>query len=200
MAQGDIFRVTANFSGPQGQLRQWVWHYIQESAGSPSLADVIDAVITILAAVWALIDAYIDTDSVGETLELALWDAGLQQFDTVIVDDIDTLVGDGDDLGSPGNVAPYITFFTSLARSRGKKFLFDIGRVNQVDGLLDGAMLANMILAGDQWNNAFNIDGVVFRPGNFNRPTEDFRSWQTNAVGVGAFTGSQYRRLPGRGA
>jgi len=199
MAIGDILRVTATFTGPQAQILQWVWHYILTDDSSYDGTGAAAGIIEMLDAAWAEIDQLVDASTAGDTLDIALWDSTANEFNGIGTGDISHLVGTAVNQGSPGNVAPYVTFPTALPKSRGKKFLFTTDKEAGSDGALSGTTIAAMASFAAIFNNQVELGLAVARPGNFNLPTEVFRQWLTTSVGVGAFSGSQYRRLPGRG-
>lgn len=199
MAVNDILRATATFSGPNGNTRQWVWHYRQNAEGDPDLADVIAAILTLLQAIWAFIKTHTDNGVQGESLDLALYDQALDQWDTLQTTSLIGLTGDVAGNGMPGNVSPFITFFTPVGRSRGKKFLFDISTGDITDGALAATFIADMVDAGELWSDTVTVDTIPFKPGNFNQEQGIFRGWFNDQIAVGLFSGSQYRRLPGRG-
>ena len=199
MAVNDIFKATASFTGPQGQTFQWVWHYIQ-TAGASILSQVlIDAIEAMLADAWAEIEDSVTTLVVGDTLDLAVYDSGAGEFNTIKTNDISALAGTGAADSSPANCAPFVTFFTSVGRSRGKKFLFGILEAALTNGQISAGLLVAAALFGAFFNNSVTQGSNTFAPGNFNLPTETFRQWNPTELGVGIFSGSQYRRLPGRG-
>lgn len=200
MAQDNIFRVTATFQSPWSDIAQWVWHYKQIDPGGTLTLQLINAILAILQAVWGHIDSQIDQDWSGQTLDLALWDDNLKQFDTIRSVGIASLVGGAAGDGEPGNVSPFITFFTNKARSKGKKKLFGLVDSLVTNGALDASLVASMLLAASDWASDVTYSSIVHRPGNFNRATETFTEWSDTDWSVGAFTGSQYSRLPGRGA
>lgn len=199
MALNDVFRLTASFSGPQGQLWQWVWHMRQDTAQTLSPTQLIDEVESNLALAWADIASHVTSTVLGDTLQLAAWDDIAKQFDTIRTNDISSLQGSALTEYFPGNVAPYCTFPTNLGRSIGKKFLFGIVEAAVTNGALGAGLLADIALFAAQFNNVLTAGLNDFSPGNFNLASEIFRQWSETEVGVGIFTGSQYRRLPGRG-
>lgn len=200
MALNDTFRVTANFQSGAGDIRQWVWHYTQQDAGDVTLADLVAAIIVILQAIWALLGPSVDDETEGVTLDLAVRDPATGLFDTVANGDISTLVGSAANSSMAANVSPYCTMFTAKARSRGKKKMFDVDRSLVTDSIVAGALVANLLLAAAEWNNILTVDSIRFRPGNYNYLSDTFTIWNPTPVGAGLIAGSEYQRLPGRGA
>ncbi len=200
MATNDIYRCVATWTGSLGQVFQWVWHYHQITAGTPDDSLLAAAIAANLALAWADIDNEVVDTVLGDQLEILLWDGVLNEFNGVGTADISALDGLSIADEFPSNVAPYVTFHTSKPKSRGKKFLFGIDE-GAVD---DGAPIAGMVVIMATFAAKFDApitEGVIaFRPGNFNVLTETFLEWDQTTIGIGAFTGSQYRRLPGRGA
>lgn len=200
MAVNDVYRVTANFQGWDGQLLQWVWHYIQTEAGTAATTAILNTIRTVLEAVWADLDAWINSQVIGQTLDLATFDPMLGQWNTVDNVTIAHLVGGTLNPGASFNVAPYVTFFTDLARSRGKKFIFGVTENGLTSGAVEALLLADLATAAAAWVQDIIPNQITMAPGNFNTTTQAFHQWDKATVGVGSYTGSQYRRLPGRGA
>lgn len=200
MALDDIYRVTANYESGGGDLRQWVWHYTQQDAGVTDIADLIAAIIVILQAIWDFLKSDIDSGTSGVTLDLAVRDPITGLFDTIGSGDITTMVGTALANATAGNVSPYCTMYTAKARSRGKKFMFDVEGTSVTDSVVAGALIANLLLAAAEWNNIITVNGIRYRPCNYNALKDEVNLWNPTPVGAGLFSGSQYRRLPGRGA
>ncbi len=196
---GDIFRVIATFAGIQSSLRQWVWHYRQQTGGSIDEAAFVVAIIDMLTDAWDNLAAHIVDHVTGVDLQIQLWDPVEEEFNTVETGDITALVGDSTSAGAPGNAAPFVTFPTNVGRSTGKKFLFDVLAANVGDGLCTAALLADMALYAANFNDTIIEGGNTFRPTNFTPATGANRLWLQTTVGVGLVSGSQYRRLLGRG-
>lgn len=199
MAIGDIVRVEAKFTGPQGQTWMWVWHYVVETAAAFLWGQILTAVTTALGSAWAEIATWIDSSVEGDSVNLLLWDSVNEEFNGVINGTISTLVGTSSAEGSPGNVAPYVTFFTSLPKSRGKKFFFGVSEAVANDGVVQSGPAGDFADFGNTLNDPVIGGGNTLTPGNFRPSSQLFFRWNNTTVGVGAFTGSQYRRLPGRG-
>lgn len=199
MAAGDIYRVTAQWQSTSGDIFQWVWHYIQATGADKDTADILTGINTILEAAWANIASAIHTSIEGDTIELAKWDSGNQQFDT-----IDTLAMDSDLDGTgtsdplPYQDAPVALFFTNVGRSLGKKFLFGIHETAQTGQTLSATVAANVALFAADLAASFLIGGDNFSPGNWNVVTELFRSW-TGTVAANLLIGTQDRRRRGIG-
>lgn len=194
-----VYRVTANFLLPWGDTAKWVWHY-QSSVASGNLnVQLIDAILALLIIIWDYLKSRIDSDVQGTELELAVYDAVDNEFNTILTRSLASLVGEAVGDGEPGNVSPFMTFPTSLAKSRGKKKLFSIVDSDITNGALSAALVAAMVLAGTAWSTTVTTTNAEYFPGNFNRPSVTFRPWDNSTVSVGAFSGSQYSRLPGRG-
>lgn len=200
MAIDDIYRVTANFTGYNAQLINWVWHYKQVDVGSPPVNTILSNIVTALTTNWDDIKSFLVPEVDGDTCDLALWDAALNRFDTIATQDISALTGTAAADGLPLNSSPYVTFFTDIGRSRGKKKIFGVAETAVTRGALDVGILAALALFAAGFDDDVSAAGVIYRPGNFNRVTETFIEWDQATVGVGAFAGSQYSRLPGRGA
>lgn len=200
MAINDVYRSVATFTLIDAQVAQWVWHYIQTGVGAPNHATLNNQIETNLTAAFADIDNHIDNSVIGNTLELLLWDSVLNQFDGVASNDISAIVGLSGTDSLPQNVAPFVGFHTALPRSRGKKFIFGWAEAAQSDGQVSALPLADLATFAAAFDNTVTAVGITFNPGNFNLPTEVFRQWTQLTVSVGLFTGSQYRRLPGRGS
>ncbi len=200
MAINDVFRSVATFLGPELQTVQWVWHYRQATGGVSDHAALNVQIEITLAAAFDDVKAHIIDNMVGNTLELLLFDPVLNEFNGVDSMSISSIVGTSIDDGYPMNVSPFVTFHTALPKSRGKKFLFGFDEDSAKDGALTVAALADLATFAARFDFR-PIEGVnTYNPGNFDPITEVFRDWTGLTVGVGLFTGSQYRRLPGRGA
>lgn len=200
MSINDVYRSVATFTGRDAQVLQWVWHYVQTLTGLPSDSLLNTAIATNLTTAWLTVDQHVDDQVVGNNLELLKWDSVLNQFNGVASNDISALVGTSAVEAMPMNVAPYVTFFTALPRSRGKKFFFGVDEATVANGLLSAAFLTSIALFAAQFDATILEGAITFNPGNFNVPTEVFRQWTQATTGLGIFSGSQYRRLPGRGA
>lgn len=199
MAANDVYRVTAQFSSSSGDIFQWVWHYLQLNGGDDDPEDIADAIVTVLTAVWAILDDSVHTSVSGDTLELAKSAGGSGDFDTIHTADISGFAGAGSATG-PANFqdAPVIKFFTSVGRSIGKKFLFGLttGAFNGQSP--SGTLLTNMALAALAWVVQPIIGSNTYAPGNHNTTTNTFRVW-TGTVEANLLTGTQDRRRRGIG-
>lgn len=199
MAIGDITRMTATFQGLNGQIYQWVWHYSQATGGAISFSALATAAKAQLAASWAEIEDFISTGVVGDTLLVAYLNPITLEFDGRATIDISEIAGVGAADGFPSNVSPYVTFFTAVARSIGKKFLFGVLESAVANGALLPGLVAAMALFLATFDNTVTEGSNTWKPGNYRFSDNSFRGWTQTSGGVGAFSGSQYRRLPGRG-
>lgn len=200
MALNDVVRVTASYSGVGGNLRQFVWHYLQAVAGDPGWSDVLDAILAVLVNAWSNIDQHISDAVEGTVIDLALWDDVAEEWNTLATADASAMVGTNAGSAMPGNVSPYVTFYTQKARSRGKKFLFDVAETVEDDGLVSGAVILDMAAFAGILNNNVPVSGVTYSPCNYNYLTGEVNNWSNTVVGTSIFSGSQYKRLAGRGA
>lgn len=199
MSINDVFRATATFTVPNATIAQWVWYYLQATTGvldKVLLANIIEAGLDVA---FNGIKADIGVNVAGATLELAQKLVGETQFNTIQTNDITSIVGTNGGDVLPQNAAPYVTFFTDIAKSRGKKFIFGTVEGMQADTSITAAFLAKMAQFGADFDVQHVVTGITYVPGNYNRPTDTFRAWDGVNIGVGIFCGSQYKRLPGRG-
>ena len=199
MALDTIFRVTAQFITPESTIAQWVWHYRQSTVGASGNQAFLDAVELLLTDAWAEIEAQIINTVVGDTLELAVYSTVLKEFDTILSNDISALNGGvaGVDM-LPHQESPVVTFFTTVGRSLGKKFLFGFVETMQAGSILTAPALVNMALFGDEFRQGITAAGNDYEAGNFNLLAELFRAW-TSTIGVNVLLGTQDRRRPGIG-
>jgi hypothetical protein len=200
MAIGDVARVVATFTGTDTQLVQWVWHYVVTAGGTQVWDAIADAIVAQLATAFDEIDLMVENGYTGNTLEVLLYDSGANEFNGVALKDISTIDGGADADALPANVAPYVTFFTDIPKSRGKKFIFGWIETQIADGVVSAAGLAALALFAAHFNNVVTDGSSSLAPGNFNAELQRFLTWSASEIGVGVFSGSQYRRLPGRGA
>lgn len=198
MAVGDRFRVTATFLMPESTIAQWVWHYIQEQSGDPDEQILLDAIETVLTAAWTEIAGDVAPVVQGDTLELAKFDAVTNKFNTTLTNDISALVGTAVDEMLPHQEAAVVKFFTPIAKSLGKKFIFGLTEAQQEDSILIASAIAALILFADEFRVRVTPQGIQFAPGNFDPVLDTFRKW-TNTVSVNAILGTQDRRRPGIG-
>lgn len=197
---GDIYRVVTTFTGDQGQAWQWVWHLYQLTGTGDTPDDLLDEIVSSFDAAWEAIDQDVASDVTGDSFELLLWDAVAKEFNGVASA---ANPYDGSNLTSenfPANVAPYVTMPTNRARNKAKKFLFGITVSNVIDGALTAGFVAAVSAFADAFTDAVNTSNAQYRLTTFNPVTEDFHLVKLVDWVVGAFSGSQYRRLPGRGA
>jgi hypothetical protein len=170
------------------------------AGGSQDWDALADAVVAMLGSAFDEIDLMVENGYVGNTLEVLLHDSGADEFNGVAIKDISAIVGGADADAFPANVAPYVTFFTDIPKSRGKKFIFGWIETQLADGVVSAAGLAALALFGAIFNNTVTDGSSTLAPGNFNAELVRFLTWSASEIGIGAFSGSQYRRLPGRGA
>lgn len=198
MAVGDRYRVTATFTMPESTIAQWVWHYIQEQAGDPDEQILLDAIETVLTAAFAEIDQAVSPKVQGDTLELALFDQLTGKFNTTLTNDISALVGTSVDEMLPHQEAAVVKFFTPIAKSLGKKFIFGLTENQQEDSILIASAITALILFADEFRIRVTPQGISFAAGNFDPVLDTFRKW-TNTVSINAILGTQDRRRPGIG-
>lgn len=196
---GDVIRITASFLSSTDELRQWVYHYVQTVGGTSVYLDLLTAVLDRLQTAWFLIDQTVELNTQGSTIALALYDSVLNQWDTLATLPSTGLVGTTLSTEAPGNVAPYVTFFTNIGRSSGHKKFFDNAE-NLFDGdVLVAGFITDLAAFAAVLDNALTESGNTWKPGNFTQATQTFTQWLGSSIGVGAVTGSEYRRLTGRG-
>lgn len=200
MAVGDIYRVTAQWTGHGGQdIAQWVWHYRQATGGDIAAATIAAAIVTNFQTAWDNIDGIVSADWTADTLELALWDAVLNQFDTIHTESpLSNLDGTGSGDNLPNQDSLVVKFFTAVGRSIGKKFIFGVLDSLQLDeSFLSTAVTPAALFAAD-FDSAVSASGATFNPGNFNSTTENFTPW-SGTVEANVLVGSQDRRRRGIG-
>ncbi len=199
MALDQVFRLTAQFTMPESTIQQWVWHIIQTTVGDVALTNLIDAAEVVLADAWAEIEDQHTDGMVGDTLELAVYDDVLNEFNTVRSNDISALVGtDAVTDMLPHQDAGLVLFFTSVGRSLGKKFISGMVETTQADSIVAAAAIVKLILFAAEFKTIITAAGNDYAPGNFNLVSEVFRQWGST-VSVGALISSQDKRKPGIG-
>lgn len=199
MALNDIIRVTYQWLQPTLDVAQLVFHYQQVTAGDPDWADVLADIGTAFLVGWALIDDRVDSDVVGDIRQLALYDAGTNEFNTIAQLNSGSSF-DGAYVAPQGGFqqSVCIKFPTALARSLGKKFLFGIGRDQYQDDTLIVGLAADALAAGLIWAQPVAATDATFQPGNWVRATGGFRPW-TGTATVLLNESSQDRRRQGFG-
>ena len=199
MAQDDIYRVTLQWLQPTLDVAQLVFHYRQVTAGDPTIAAIQAAIAANFLVGWALIDDRIDGEVTGDFMQLALYDPGADEFNTVNTTPLGAAF-DGALAGAQGGFqqAVCVKFLTNVAKSIGKKFLFGFGRDNFADDVVVVAGVAECLAAGIIWAADVVASGVTFRPGNWVRATGGFRDW-TGDVLVQLNESSQDGRRTGFG-
>lgn len=199
MAQDDIFKATATFTMPGSTVAQWVWHYEQQDSGEVDPQDLADNVRSQVGQAMNEIEDYVIDTVVGDTLQIALWDTVLKQFDTLATSDLSGADGaNAVDEMLPHQDAGVAKFFTAVGRSIGKKFIFGLVETAQSESVLIGAVVTAIAAFAAIFIAARSVDAINFFPGNFNITTEVFRVW-TGTVEANALGGSQIRRRPGIG-
>lgn len=199
MAVGDVYRTTAQFQSTAGDIFQWVWHYVQDNGGEIA-ADVIGAAVTAqLETAWANIESDINTVVSGQTLEVAKYDSGNDQFDTLHTEALPATM-DGANAGElmPFQEAVVVKFFTALGRSIGKKYLFGFVADSVNSQNVEATFLTDAVFFALDLQDTVVAGGADFSPGNFNQPTQTFRPW-TGTVEVNTLLGTQDRRRRGVG-
>lgn len=200
MAINDIFRATATWVGPQGQAIQWVWHYRQSSGTTTSPGLLAAGIKAQLQLAFDEIKVNVDANYTGDNLTLALRDAGTGDFNTIVISSLAGMNGTSTGEGVAPNSSPYVTFPTAVGKSIGKKFLFGVIEGAMDNGQIGVAFLAAMVLFALDFQDPVSDGTNSYLPGNWNEATTSFRQWINGTVGAGLFSGSQYRRLAGRGA
>lgn len=198
MALGDIWRATVQFDMPETTIAQWVQHYQQATAGSPSATDIATQIAAMVTSTWSDITTMVDPEVTGDTVEVALWDAVAKEFNTLATASINTLAGTATAEMLPHQEAAVVLFFTNVGRSIGKKFVFGLAENQQENSILTAGAITNLILWAAGWDNTLNVGGSTIEPGNFNLLTEAFRAY-VKTIAVNAVLGSQDRRRPGIG-
>lgn len=199
MAINDVWKATATFIMPESTVALWVWHYLQTDVGDPALQTLADTIRSQVGQAVNEIEDYVIDTVVGDTLELALYDTVLKQFNTVAVSDLSGADGaNATDEMLPHQDAGVVKFFTSVARSIGKKFIFGLVETAQNESIWIGAVVTAMAAFAAAFDAPLSPGAIDFLPGNFNIVTEVFRQWN-GTVEANAITGSQRRRRPGIG-
>lgn len=199
MAENDIYKATATFVMPDNTVAQWVWHYLQTAAGTASAQDVADAIRTNVGQAMNEIEDHVIETVVGDTLDLALWDDTLKEFNTIAVSDLSGADGENAvDEMLPHQDAGVVKFFTAVGRSIGKKFIFGLVETAQNESVAIAAVVTAMAAFAGIFDAVLTVSGAEFSPGNFNLLTEIFRRW-LGTVEANALLGSQRRRRPGIG-
>lgn len=199
MAIDDVFKATATFTMPAGTIAQWVWHYIQVDVGDVTFQTLADDIRSNVGQAMNEIEDHVIDTVVGDTLELALYDFTLHQFDTVATSDLSG--ADGANATSemlPHQDAGVAKFFTALGRSIGKKFIFGLVETAQNESTLLGAVVTAIAAFATVFISDRQASGLTFEAGNFNLLLEIFRPY-TGTVEANALGGSQIRRRPGIG-
>lgn len=180
-------------------MAQWVWHYEQQDSGEVDPQDLADNVRSQVGQAMNEIEDYVIDTVVGDTLQIALWDTVLKQFDTLATSDLSGADGaNAVDEMLPHQDAGVAKFFTAVGRSIGKKFIFGLVETAQSESVLIGAVVTAIAAFAAIFIAARSVDAINFFPGNFNITTEVFRVW-TGTVEANALGGSQIRRRPGIG-
>lgn len=199
MAIDDVFKATATFTMPAGTIAQWVWHYLQTSSGEATAQAIADSIRSNVGQAMNEIEDHVIDTVIGDSLDLALYDPVLNEFNTVATSDLSGADGaNAVDEMLPHQDAGVIKFFTAVGRSIGKKFIFGLVETAQSESTWIGAVVTAMAAFAAIFDAELEISGVDFVPGNFNLPLELFREW-TGTVEANAITGSQRRRRPGIG-
>lgn len=199
MALDDVYRVTAQFNMPEGTIQQFVWHYLQTTVGAALNQQVLDAIETQFAAAWADIEDSMYIDVVGDTLALALYDSVADEFNTLLTNDISALAGtDATNEMLPHQDAAVVLFFTTFAKSLGKKFLSGLVETMQDGSVLTAAVIVDLLLFAAELHDDVTGGGNDYSPGNFAQAIQTFREW-TQTVSVKVLIGSMDSRRPGIG-
>lgn len=199
MALNDILRATITFTMPETTIAQWVWHYIQVTAGDPDFDQLATSISSAIGQAWNEIEDLIIDTVIGDILEVALWDGLLNQFDTLGVGSATNLDGaNAVDEMLPHMDAALVKFFTSVGRSIGKKFVPGLVETAQSESILTAGALVDMAAFAARFEDAVVSQGMTFNAGNFNAPTETFREY-THVVEANALLAPQTRRRPGIG-
>lgn len=199
MGNNDIYKATATFTMPGSTIAQWVWHYMQDGVGDPDAQDLADAIRSQVGQAMNEIEDHVIDTVVGDTLQIALWDTTLKQFDTLATSDLSG--ADGANATSemlPHQESGVVKFFTAVGRSIGKKFVMGLVETTQSESVLIGAVVTALAAFAALFDHQHNLSGLLFNPGNFNLATELFREW-TGVVEANAVLGPQIRRRPGIG-
>lgn len=196
---GDVWRVTAQWTSTAADVFQWVWHIRQATGADPSAEDIASAVVTQLETAWAEISDSVSSAISADTLEVALWDAVTEEWNTLwteaLTSALDGLNGT-DPL--PWQNAGVVKFFTSVGRSIGKKFIFGLVEAGTQSQTWSATLLTDMALFAAAFDAVLTVTGATFTPGNFNALAGTFRQW-IGTVEANLLVGTQDRRQRGVG-
>ena len=199
MSQNDIYRATATFTMPGSTVAQWVWHYKQIIGGTPTAQQIADAVRSHVGQAFNEIEDHVIDTVIGDTLDIALWDTTLKQFDTIAQSDLSGADGQNAiDEMLPHMDSGVVTFLTGVGRSIGKKFVFGLVETAQSESVAIGAVVTALAAFATIFIDTVTAGGIDIEPGNFNLATELFRLY-TGTVQANARLGPQTRRRPGIG-
>lgn len=199
MAQGDIYRVTAQQVTNGNDIFQWVWHYIQTTSGTVTLSDLATAIVAMLDTAWSNIASNIMNSVSGDSLEIAVYDPVSQEFNTMHQEDITgSLNGTAGTEAMPHQNAAVVKFFTSVAKSIGKKFISGLAIEVVENQDLAAGLITNLAFFGLDFVDTLSAGGASFAPGNFNLGTEEFTEWNPD-VEVLSLVRTQDRRIRGVG-
>lgn len=199
MATDDIFRVTFQWTQPTLDVAQLVFHYRQTTPGTIDPATALADLGTAFLVGWDLLSDRVGIGVEGDQRSIALYDPVAEEFNT-----IGSLVMgaafDGVGTGAIGGFqeAICIKFFTEVAKSIGKKFLFGLLRDQITTDVVETGAVAEALAAGLIWAQPVETDGITLVPGNWVRATGGFRDW-TGDVSVKLASSSQDSRRSGFG-
>jgi hypothetical protein len=153
---GDIVRAAVKFSHPVASIIENVWHFVLDGTGTCNFDDLLDALETILDAVYAAVDTYIHEDQsfVSCSVSLLIW--AVDQWLTVgsiqeaVALPSFTPAGVNDPL--PPSNAPLVRFLTDVPLREGKKYF---GLTTELSSDTDArnttALIAALLAAGQEF-------------------------------------------------
>lgn len=196
--QNNIIKITIIIELPLNTIANLVYHmrHLSATANDDQLA--ADDLATKLALDFNThIANRLSTAVTWTQLEWAVYDSVAQEFNTTAVSNITGATGTALGGMTPHIDAGIVTFFTSVAKRQGRKYIPGLDETQITDSQIGAAMLVDLALWGAAFDSNLVFDGVTYNQGVFSVPLGYLPF--NNTVAANDITGSQIRRRPGRG-
>ena len=201
VVNGDVLRITVNFSLPDGTQYQNVYHMIAQFIASFGDSTVVDEVKAWVEAVYATVITMVNSGTTEQvsSVDKVAWTGTEWEVTANVGTFVPSFAPTGAGDVCPNQISPFVVFKTERPRSVGRKFMFPVMETDQNQGILSpGAIALLVAYAAEVMTDITMAPLSTLIPG---IPRTAVNAFLTFFIGVVTdIVGTQRRRRPGVGA
>ena len=199
---GDILRVVATYTWADGNIMQNVFNAVIGSGGGPFTdGDIVDDAEAWMDNCYANITARVTSDVDGSQIQVYKYDSIDDDWDEVGTTSWTWNPSGGATGYLARGVAGLVTARTSNPDVQGKKYVGGLLQANVINGLLQGALLTDLLAFAADWITDFvgGTSGANWEPGVWS-PTDTALYQMATSISASGIPSYQRRRKRGVGA